>query len=100
MDGVNPFLPAGPITAPSRACPHFASPELVCVSGRNGGSYCEVVIAITREQFFSLLSLCAQESRRHACSVNHESLWAWQAVGMQGMLGWLAKRMNLSPLHP
>lgn len=31
MDRVIPSLPTGPITAPSRACPHIASLEPVCV---------------------------------------------------------------------
>lgn len=37
MGRVIPSLPTGAITVPSRACPRFASLELVCVSGREGG---------------------------------------------------------------
>lgn len=70
MDRVIPSLPTGPITAPSRACPHVASLEPVCVSERERGSYCEMLIAVTRERFFSL-SLRAQESRCHACFASH-----------------------------
>lgn len=70
MDRVIPSLPTGPIKAPSRACFHFASPERVRVSEREGGSYCGMLITVTKGQFLSLPRLCAQQSRCHACFVN------------------------------
>lgn len=71
-DRVNPFCPRCAHYSSFQGMPSLCQPgACVCVSGRDGGSYCEMFIAITREQFFSLHSLCARESWRHGCSVDH-----------------------------